>query len=56
VLTPPGRTAGDRNRIADVRPGGVSTEAAVARLVRLMTEARARRLSGEALEDGASDA
>jgi len=52
----PGRTAGDRNRIADVRPGGVSTEAAVARLVRLMTEARARRLSGEALEDGASDA
>jgi len=39
-----------------VRPGGVSTEAAVARLVRLMTEARARRLSGEALEDGASDA
>ncbi len=54
----PGRTARERNRIANVRPGGVSSEAAAARLVRLMTEARARRLSGAALEDdtGASDA
>ena len=54
----PGRTARERNRIADVRPGGVSSEAAAARLVRLMSEARARRLSGAALEDdtGASDA
>ena len=54
----PGRTASERNRIGDVRPGGVSSEAAAARLVRLMSEARARRLSGAALEDdiGASDA
>jgi ethanolamine ammonia-lyase small subunit len=53
-----GRTSEERNRIADVRPGGVSTGAAAARLIRLMTEARARRRSGRALEDdtGASDA
>jgi ethanolamine ammonia-lyase small subunit len=53
-----GRTYEERNRIADVRPGGVSTGAAVAGLIRLMTEARARRRSGKALEEdtGASDA
>lgn len=54
----PGRRAGERNRIAGVRPGGVSTAAAADRLIRLMTEARARRRSGAVLEDdtGASDA
>jgi ethanolamine ammonia-lyase small subunit len=54
----PGRTPGERNRIAGVRPGGVSAAAAANKLIRLMTEARARRRSGAALEDdtGASDA
>jgi ethanolamine ammonia-lyase small subunit len=54
----PGRTAGERNRIAGVRPGGLTAAAAAQRLVRLMIEARARRRSGPALEDdtGASDA
>jgi ethanolamine ammonia-lyase small subunit len=47
----PGRSEGERNRIADVRPQGVSYKAAAAALVRLMTEARARRTSGRALED-----
>lgn len=54
----PGRTAEERNRIAGVRPGGVTAGAAADRLIRLMTEARARRRSGAVLEDdtGASDA
>jgi ethanolamine ammonia-lyase small subunit len=54
----PGRTAGERNRVAGVRPGGVSAAAAADKLIRLMTEARARRRSGAALEDdnGAADA
>ena len=54
----PGRTDRERNRIADVRPGGTSGEAAATRLVRLMTAARAGRRSGTALGDdtGASDA
>jgi ethanolamine ammonia-lyase small subunit len=54
----PGRTDGERNRIAEVRPGGVSAAAAADRLIRLMTMARARRRSGADLDDdtGASDA
>ena len=54
----PGRTAGERNRVAGVRPGGVSAAAAADKLIRLMTAARARRRSGAALEDdnGAADA
>src|SRR5262245_50864630 len=53
-----GRAAEERNHIAEVRPGGLSAPAAADKLVRLMTEARARRRSGAALEDdtGASDA
>jgi ethanolamine ammonia-lyase small subunit len=53
-----GRSYEERSRIADVRQGGVSTGTAVDELVRLMTEARARRRSGKALEHdiGASDA
>jgi ethanolamine ammonia-lyase small subunit len=53
-----GRTSQERNRVADVRPGGVSIGAAVARLFWLMTEARARRRSGRELDHdtGASDA
>ncbi len=54
----PGRAASERNRIAGVRPGGVGAAAAADKLIRLMTEARARRRSGAALDDetGASDA
>ena len=54
----PGRTAAERSCIADVRPGGVSAAAAADRLIRLMTEARARRQSGAGLDNaiGASDA
>jgi ethanolamine ammonia-lyase small subunit len=54
----PGRTDGERNRVTDVRPGGVSDAAAADRLIRLMARARARRRSGAALEGdtGASDA
>lgn len=53
----PGRTRRERNHIADVRPGGVAAAAASSRLVRLMTEARARRRSGLGLADdiGAPD-
>ena len=54
----PGRTAGERSRIAGVRPGGVSAAEAADWLVRLMTQARAHRRSGAALEgnSGAFDA
>ncbi|HKU62391.1 MAG TPA: ethanolamine ammonia-lyase light chain EutC [Gemmatimonadales bacterium] len=54
----PGRTAEQRNRVSDVRAGGVSARAAATRLLRLMTDVRARRQSGTSLDDesGASDA
>jgi ethanolamine ammonia-lyase small subunit len=47
----PGRTDAERNCISNVRPDGLSYEAAAAKLVWLMTEARARRVTGVALKD-----
>lgn len=47
----PGRTGAQRSHIADVRPEGLSHPSAAATLVRLMTEARARRRTGAALDD-----
>ncbi|MBE0550691.1 MAG: ethanolamine ammonia-lyase light chain EutC, partial [Rubrivivax sp.] len=47
----PGRTDAERNCISNVRPAGLSAEAAAARLQRLLSQARRRRLSGVALKD-----
>jgi ethanolamine ammonia-lyase small subunit len=47
----PGRTDAERNCISNIRPEGLGYAAAASKLVWLMTEARARRLTGVALKD-----
>lgn len=47
----PGRTAAERSRIGGIGPTQSSYQSAAATLVRLMTEARARRRSGAFLTD-----
>jgi len=47
----PGRTDAERNCISNIRPEGLSYEAAAGTLVFLMAAARSRRLSGVALKD-----
>jgi ethanolamine ammonia-lyase small subunit len=47
----PGRAASERSRIGGVGPSPASYQAAAGTLVRLMTEARARRRTGAALTD-----
>jgi len=47
----PGRTDADRNCISNIRPEGLSYQAAAGTLVFLMAAARSRRLSGVALKD-----
>lgn len=46
----PGRTDAERNCISNIRPGGLSIEAAGELLLSLMRTARARQLSGVALK------
>jgi ethanolamine ammonia-lyase small subunit len=45
-----GRTDAERNCVSNIRPEGLSYDAAADTLLRLMTEARRRRLSGVALK------
>ncbi len=47
----PGRSDSERNCISNVRPDGLSADAAGARLWYLMREARRRQLTGVALKD-----
>ncbi len=47
----PGLTDAARNCISNVRPAGLAIEAAAARLHHLLSQARARRLSGVTLKD-----
>jgi ethanolamine ammonia-lyase small subunit len=47
----PGRTDAERNCISNIRPEGLSYQAAAGTLVFLMSAARSRRLSGVALKD-----
>jgi ethanolamine ammonia-lyase small subunit len=47
----PGRTDAERNCVSNIRPEGLPYPAAAAKLVWLMTEARARRVTGVALKD-----
>jgi len=49
----PGRTDAERNCISNVRTEGLSYEVAVQKLLFLMREARARKLSGVALKEDA---
>lgn len=48
----PGRTDAERNCISNIRSGGLLPEEAAARLMFLMTAARARGLTGVALKEG----
>ena len=50
-----GRTDADRNCLSNIRSGGLSVEEAAERLMWLLSAARARRLSGVALKEGAAD-
>ncbi len=51
-----GRLDADRNCISNIRDGGLAIEAAADTLAYLMTEARARRMTGVALKDERSAA
>jgi ethanolamine ammonia-lyase small subunit len=52
----PGLTDANRNCISNVRPAGLSIEAGAAKLVQLLTAARARQLTGVGLKDDSDDA
>lgn len=52
----PGRVDAERNCISNVRPEGLSPDAAAARLAWLLNEARVRQVTGVALKDGSADA
>jgi ethanolamine ammonia-lyase small subunit len=47
----PGRTDAERNCVSNIRPEGLGYAAAAGKLVWLMTEARARRVTGVSLKD-----
>jgi ethanolamine ammonia-lyase small subunit len=47
----PGRTDAERNCISNIRDGGLGYEAAAARLLSILAEARSRQLTGTALKD-----
>jgi ethanolamine ammonia-lyase small subunit len=47
----PGRTDADRNCVSNIRPEGLSPQAAVATLQYLLTASRHRKLSGVELKD-----
>lgn len=49
----PGRSDAERNCISNIRMEGLSYQAAAGKLVFLMTEARARKLSGVSLKEAA---
>jgi ethanolamine ammonia-lyase small subunit len=49
-----GRTDADRNCLSNIRSGGLNVEAAAARLMRLMNMARAMKMTGVALKEGAA--
>ena len=50
-----GRTDADRNCLSNIRSGGLSVEEAAERLMWLMKTARAMKLTGVALKEGAVD-
>ncbi len=50
-----GRTDADRNCLSNIREGGLSVETAAERLMRLMTTARAMKLTGVSLKEGAAN-
>jgi ethanolamine ammonia-lyase small subunit len=50
----PGRTDAQRNCISNIRPEGLGYEEAAARIFALASAARARRLTGVALKEGAT--
>jgi ethanolamine ammonia-lyase small subunit len=49
-----GRTDADRNCLSNIRSGGLNVEEAAERLMRLMKMARAMKLTGVALKEGAA--
>lgn len=51
----PGLTDASRNCISNVRPAGLSIDAAAAKLHQLLTQSRLRQLSGVGLKDEADD-
>ena len=51
----PGRTDADRNCVSNIRSGGLNVEAAAERLMWLMNTARAMKLTGVALKEGAAN-
>ena len=51
----PGLTDASRNCISNIRPAGLSIEAAASKLVQLLTQARSRCLSGIGLKDEVDD-
>ena len=50
----PGRSNAERNCISNIRPEGLSYAAAAFKLLHLMRQARARKLSGIALKEDAT--
>ena len=51
----PGLTDASRNCISNVRPAGLSVQAAAAKLHQLLSQSRARQLTGVGLKDDADD-